>query len=111
MAKKINAPYKGLTVKQYMKKKHPDITILEDDVLLGEFCGFAEGPMTDTGCIHVCPHYSSCDEAAYVGDLACLLGGQKTFCHVCGALHEREDFHWEVKDGKRYRLCGGCEGV
>lgn len=108
-----DAPFKGMTVKQYMKKMHPDIVVVEDSdgdiVLVGIFCGFAQGPMTDTGCINVCPEYSGCDEAMYVQDLVKLVeGGQGvTWCDCCGDLIPESFKQYKVKskEGKRFKTC------
>ena len=110
------APFKGLSIKQYMKKAHPDITLMKHGdmtVLVGEFCGYAEGPMTDTGCINVCDRYSSCDEACYIGDLAKLVeGGQGvTWCDVCGDIipeSSADDIIRVNARGRRYKCCSGA---
>jgi len=114
-SKDPKAPYKGLTVKQFMAKKYPDITLIkygDMTVLVGQYCGFAEGPMTDTGCIHVCPEYSSCTAAMEIGDLACIVegGSEKTWCDVCGdTIVDRHADAINVNArGSRYKTC--CEG-
>jgi hypothetical protein len=113
MSKDNKAPFKGLSVGQYMKKAHKDITLLKHEdmiVLVGEFCGYAQGPMTDTGCINVCERYSNCDEACRIGDIAKLVeGGQGvTWCDVCGEIipeSSSEDIVRVSALGKRYKTC------
>lgn len=109
------APYNGLTLKQYMKKKHPDIVLLKKGdmtVLIGVFCGYADGPMTDTGCTNVCPEYSSCSAAMEIGDLAKLVeGGYGMYwCDVCGDVipeSSQDDTIRVNARGKRYKCCSG----
>lgn len=113
--KKIDkkAPYKGLTMKQYMRKAHSDLHLVQDGdmtVIVGEFCGAAGGMMTDTGCINVCPQYSSCDAAMEIGDIAKLVeGGQGvTWCDVCGEIipeSSHDDIVRVSARGKRYKCC------
>lgn len=113
------APYKGLTVKEYMKKAHPDISMMmcgDTMTLVGEFCGHAGGLMTDTGCINVCERFSSCDEACFIQDLVKLVEGGygDTWCDVCGELIRETDSEDMVRvsaRGKRYKCCGeNCAG-
>jgi len=109
------ALYKGLTVKQYMRKKHPDITLIPHEdmtVLVGEFCGQAGGLMTDTGCINVCPDYSSCSAAMEIGDLSKLVEGGYgvTWCDICGDVipeSSADDIIRVNARGKRYKCCSG----
>lgn len=119
--KKIDkkAPFKGLTVKQYMKKAHPDITLVKHEdmtVLVGYFCDFADGPVTDTSCSRLCANYSSCDEAMHIGDLAKLVEGGLgvTWCDVCGDVIPNSSVGDIIRvnaRGKRYKCCSGtCAG-
>jgi hypothetical protein len=107
---KDKAPYKGLSVAQFMKKRHPDITVLDKEgpVLCGTFCGYAEGPVTDTACIHLCPEYSSCDEAMHIQDLVMIVEGgyAKTWCDVCGDIVDRDEAVITRVSGKQYKTCG-----
>jgi len=91
MKQNTKAPFKGLTPTQYVEKRHPDIKVIETKdnglVLFGQFCGYAEGPVTDIACQSLCEHYSSCGAAFHNGNLSVLLEGQgNTWCDVCGAL-------------------------
>lgn len=105
------APYKGLTFKEFFAKRHPDLAIVKvdgDNVIVGQFCGYAQGPMTDTGCMHVCPEYSSCDAAMEIGDLVKIMdreGG--TWCDVCGdTIPESSDATRVRTKSKSYKCCG-----
>lgn len=114
MKKKIDkrAPFKGLTFKEFMKKAHPDMSIMmcgDTMTLVGEFCGHAGGLMTDTGCINVCERYSSCDEACYTQDLVKIMEGEGgTWCDVCGETipeSSMDDIVRVSARGKRYKCC------
>lgn len=115
--KKIDkrAPYHGLTFKQFFAKRHSDLTIIKANdgtkVIAGEFCGFADGPMTDTGCVNVCPEYSSCDAAMEIGDLVKIMDGEGgTWCSVCGDTipeSSEEDIIRVNNHGRRYKCCIG----
>ena len=106
------APYKGLTFKEFFAKRHPDLTIIKANdgtkVIAGEFCGYAWGPMTDTGCMHVCPEYSSCDAAMETNDLVKIMDGEGgTWCDVCGdTIPESSDATRVRTKGKSYKCCG-----
>lgn len=110
------APYKGLTVKQYMRKRHPDIHVTESVQfgfsLSGCFCGFARGEVNDRICEHQCENHSSCDEVMHNDDIIKLLeGGQGvTWCDVCGDIipeSSEDDIVRVNARGKRYKTCSG----
>jgi len=110
------APYKGLTHEQFMAKRHPDMKIVEidgDKIIVGVFCGYAQGPMTDTGCVNVCERYSSCTAAMENNDLCQIISrdGERTWCDVCGdTIADKDDIVYVRVPGKRYKVCGeDCE--
>lgn len=111
------APYKGLTFKEFFAKRHSDLAIVKvdgDNIIVGQFCGYAQGPMTDTGCMNVCPEYSSCDAAMETNDLVKIMDGEGgTWCDNCGdTIPESSDAIRVTHQGRRYKVCSeGCADV